>query len=630
MRGRGRRVPIGALLACLALGQTSCGPPTTAKPNVLLILVDDLGVGDLGVDGSADAHTPRIDQVAREGARFTRHYADSSCQPSRAALLTGLYPSRLGFRPRGRGIPSEVTTLAELLRERGYATQHLGKWHLGGTGIWGLDASPAAALPSAQGFDHWFGFLDSLLLGGPEASASGRISYRAGRYLRPWLVGSDAPAAYYEGHLTDLLTDRAVEFIRTSPERPWFLNLWYLAPHAPVQPHPRYLDSEAATPAGRYRALVRQLDDSVGRVLAALSASGQADRTLVVLLSDNGATTRFDRASNGPFFGKKVEYREGGIRTPLLMRWPGHIAPGMVIEAPVSILDLFPTIAALTGPPVDDRDGRDMGPLLRGGSLPGRMLFWDQTRPGTPPYYSVLSEDGRFRLIRWAGEPILLDLEADPSGTTDVHTDHPDVVGRLEERFRRWRREVTRVGVELRTDTRGHGLATGQDFQRSPGWGGFTFGIGVVPEPEPRGSDSQEEETIALQQGLWELTRTSRNALRLRMGSVVLEGRKLARGRCNAVVVTGQFVTSAREPKHDRSSLALFLDGALQQRRSGPLPPRVDLSQPTLLGLASGRRTDLAGRLGAPVFLNAHVVEKDDGSEQTAAELSAELCPPAR
>ena len=228
--------PLLAGVLAIALG--SCASTTRDAPNVLLILVDDLGFGDLGANGALESHTPQMDRLAGEGARFTRHYADSSCAPSRAALLTGRHPARAGFRPRGRGLPAEVTTLPELLRERGYATRHLGKWHLGGTGIWGLDASPASALPSAHGFDHWFGFLDSILLLGPDpetAKAQTRFRYRRGRNFWPWLLGSDAPGTYYREHLTDLLTERAVEFIRSPHEGPWFLNLWYFAPHGPIQ-----------------------------------------------------------------------------------------------------------------------------------------------------------------------------------------------------------------------------------------------------------------------------------------------------------------------------------------------------------------------------------------------------------
>jgi arylsulfatase A-like enzyme len=619
------------LLAGALAVMASCAPEAHPRPNVLVILADDLGFGDLGVYGRRDAGTPHIDDLAAEGVRFTRHYADSSCAPARAALLTGRHPARFGFRPRGRGLRAETTTLAELLRDHGYETRHLGKWHLGGTGIWGLDASPASALPSGHGFNHWFGFLDPRLLRGPrfdlKSPSPEPDRYGLGRYSRPFLLGSHAPAAYQNGHLTDLLTEHAVEFIRSSPEGPWFLNLWYLAPHGPIQPDPRYLEGLTPRPSVLYRALVKQLDDSVGRVLAALAESEQAENTIVVLLSDNGGAARFDPISNAPFEGRKGQFSEGGTRTPLMFRWPGHIEPGGVVDVPVSILDVFPTIAALLGTPSPGVDGHDLSPLFEDGEIPPRPLFWEQIRPGGGPYYSVLSEDGRFRLSRWLGKPTLLDLTADPSGGTDLGAEHPDELRRLEALYRRWRREVSRLTVTLSTDTDGLGLAKGDDLQRSPGWGGFTFGVGVTPaERETRPAN---DEIIAHQRDLWELVRIPREALRLRMHNVELQGRKLQIGECNAVVVTGNFLVSAWEPEGSGGTLALYLDGQLQDSiENAPLPPLTDLSAPTLLGLATKDRDAFRGRLAPPIFLNTRVVANGDGTEQTVAELTNELCPP--
>ena len=195
------------------------------RPNVLLVVLDDFGYNDLAINNGSNSPTPSLDQLARGGLRFTRHYAESSCTPSRVALLTGRYPAELGFHAFGPGLSQEVETLADVLSAHGYSSHMIGKWHAG-------DAHRESR-PEYQGFDHWFGFMNQLYLAGPHRDgvySRGRPTYR-----NPWLENEAGELRQYPGHLTDILSQRALEVMRSAAE-PWFLYLSYYAPHTPVQP----------------------------------------------------------------------------------------------------------------------------------------------------------------------------------------------------------------------------------------------------------------------------------------------------------------------------------------------------------------------------------------------------------
>jgi arylsulfatase A-like enzyme len=458
-------------------------------PNILLIVLDDFSYNDLGANGNPNTPTPYLDALAAQGIRYTRHDADTTCSVARAALMTGTYPAIHGLRPTHLGLSTGTPTIASMLRDAGYTTQHIGKWHIA--------AATLEQSPSQLGFDNWFGFLHQNELQG--ASSDG-VHFLAPTYLNPWLRDNQSAPRQYPGHLTDILTERAIQFLDSQKERarPWFLNLWYYAPHQPIQPAARFQEKHPATKEGIYHALIEQLDFSIGEVLQALEKNGQRDNTLVIVVSDNGGDNAHTD-NNYPFYGKKTEFNEGGLRTPLLMRWPGHVQSGAVSDEKVSLYDLFPTIAqasAATPPP--HLIGRD---LLGPGPRPGMPYYWEYSDSATTTY-SVLSADGRWRHTggSWA-DPVLNDLVSDPSGQTNVADAHPDIVRRLREDYLAWRlaaRVVTNVDYQ-QLNEQGGALLRGDDLQRSPGRNGYTFAIGVRPADDDNGAT----QVIAEQVGRW-------------------------------------------------------------------------------------------------------------------------------
>lgn len=594
---RGWRALLPGLIVLLSLGGCGAGQEP-GQPNILLIVLDDLGFNDLGANGNAGAPTPNLNALAREGMRYTRHYTDASCSVARAALLTGNYPAKYGFRPTHLGLSPGTTTIASVLRDAGYTTMHMGKWHVGNATL--------AQSPSSLGFDHWFGFLLQQELAG--ATQDG-VHYKRPRYRDPWLREDDSAPVQYDGHFTDILTERAVDFIRRgqSAVQPWFLNLWHFAPHAPIQPARRFANRHPATPEGRFQALLEQLDDSVGRVLAALQESGQAENTLVVVVSDNGGTNRF-ADNNYPFHGKKTLFFEGGVRTPLLIRWPGHIEPG-VSSAIVSIFDLMPTLAAAAGvasPP--QAIGRD---LARPSLAPAPRLFWEYSN--TEHYtLSALSADGRWRYTdgSWLGTS-LNDLEADPTGTENVARQHPEVVAALRREYRAWRLQQRIVDVDYTAlNARGGGMLTGVDLLRSPGYRGFTLAIGVAPD-----GDATAAETIVQQPGRWSITRDS-DALRVSVLGETMSLPALPAGSCSELVVSTHYAFSPIQPDTNWSVIDVFVNGELaaSKRNESPVPMHEHYAAPTYIGQNSAGEQLFHGVLSRPLLLNERVLLQESGA----------------
>lgn len=427
---------------------TSVAAPSA--PNVVLILVDDLGWNDLGVTGSKFYETPHIDRLARAGMRFTQAYAACTvCSPTRAALLTGKYPARLHLTDWIKGhdhpkaklrppawtmqLPLEEVTLAEHLKAAGYATAHIGKWHLGGAGF----------EPERQGFD--------VNLGGDHRGQP--PSYFA-PYRLPRLA--DGPAGEY---LTDREGADAARFIAANKDRPFFLNLWFYAVHTPLLAKAELVEKyrrKAATLGGAqtnavYAAMIESLDHAVGRVLQALDEAGVADRTLVVFTSDNGGLVlgRPPVTSNAPLRAGKGSSYEGGVRVPLFIRWPGVARPGSESDEPVITMDLCATILEATdaAPPARAQDGVSLLPLLRdpAARLDRAALFWHYPHyhpGGATPYAAIRA--GEWKLVQRfeSGRNELFNLRADPGETTDLAALHPDRVMELARRLFDWQNAV--------------------------------------------------------------------------------------------------------------------------------------------------------------------------------------------
>lgn len=358
-----------------------------SPPNFLLIFTDDQGLNDVSCYGS-EISTPNIDSLAREGLKFNSWYVASSiCTPSRFGLLTGRNPSRskdqllgalmfLTAEDKTRGIQSGETTIAEVLRDSGYLTALIGKWHLG-------HGSKTKFWPTRHGFDSFYGH------------TGGCVDYFTGNYgnLPDWYRNEDLVDG--DGYSTDLLTDEAVRFLRAQRDgKPFFLNLSYNAPHFGkgwnsedkkteniMQPRAKELSLVKGIDGAKRRefaAMTLALDVGIGRVLNALEDSGLADNTLVIFMTDNGGDPVYG-GSNLPFRGNKATLFEGGIRVPCLMRWPGRIAAGTTTDSVGSALDIFPTFCALAGVDASNYtlDGQNLKPLLIEGRTAERELFWE-------------------------------------------------------------------------------------------------------------------------------------------------------------------------------------------------------------------------------------------------------------
>ena len=439
------------------------GAQVVGRPNIVLVNCDDLGYGDLGCYGSELHATPHLDRMAEEGARFTDFLmASSVCSPSRAALLTGCYPLRIGFGGKeGGGLggvlfpgwpigldPGEVT-IARALRDAGYATLAVGKWHCG---------DQPDFLPTNHGFDEWYGIPYSNDMG-RQLSGPGEPSDPEMRAIlddlgvtMPWLR---PPLPLMEGDevieeqpdqasLTGRYVERAVRFLRGSRERPFFLYLAHLYVHLPIYVQERFL---AESRNGAYGGAVASIDWAAGVVLHELRRLGLEDRTLVIFTSDNGALAgdRGGSGSNLPLRGAKGTTWEGGHRVPCIMRWPGRIEAGTVVEELATSLDLFPTIAGLCGAEVPaDRtvDGRPIGGLVGlGDERPAEERAFVYILDGSIEAVRV----GRWKLhVRKRQRELsaLYDLVSDLGETDDRSEDHPDVVAALEAVLDHWRAEL--------------------------------------------------------------------------------------------------------------------------------------------------------------------------------------------
>jgi len=413
-------------LVPLVLGATAAAGDGR-KPNVLVILCDDVGYGEFGFQGARDIPTPHIDSIARNGIRFTQGYvAATYCSPSRAGLMTGRYPTRFGheFNSVGEriGLAQTETTIAERLKALGYATAAVGKWHLGG--------GPSFR-PMRRGFDEYFG-----TLGNPPSyfHPRGFIDSRAS--AEPRVVEEEG---FYS---TDAYADRAVDWIERHRDGPWFLYLPANAQHDPLEAPQKYLDRfpSIADPKRRtFAAMMSALDDAVGRVLEKIRALGQEEQTLIFFLSDNGGPTWQTTSSNGPLQGFKATTWEGGVRVPFCVQWKGTLPAGKTYEHPVIQLDILPTALTAAGARIDPAwklDGVDLLPYLTGNrpDPPHETLYWrfgKQWAVRHGDWKLVVASGG-------SGRPELYHLPVDIGENTDLASRHPEKLTELQALYDRW------------------------------------------------------------------------------------------------------------------------------------------------------------------------------------------------
>jgi arylsulfatase A-like enzyme len=398
-------------MCCLMVLAVLFGACAADQPNIIVLLADDLGYGELGCQGNPEIPTPHIDSIAANGVRFTQAYVTApNCSPSRAGLLTGRIPTRFGyeFNPigarnedPGTGIPIKERTLAELLHERGYATGLIGKWHLGGS---------ADFHPQRHGFDEFFGFLHEghffapppwshvttmlrrkTLPGGGQGRWLGdKLIYTThmGHNEPPYdtdnpILRNSQPVAEQD-YLTDAFTREAVDFIHRRKDQPFFLYLAYNAVHSPLQGADKYMAKFAHIEDVHRRifaAMLANLDDSVGEVLATVRREGLEDNTVIFFLSDNGGPTRELTSSNRPLRGGKGQMYEGGLRIPFLVQWKGVLRAGQVYPELTASVDIFATAAHLAGAaPGNSIDGVDLIPYLTGthSGKPHETFYWRQ------------------------------------------------------------------------------------------------------------------------------------------------------------------------------------------------------------------------------------------------------------
>ncbi len=463
----------------LALASTvlllGCGEAADVEPNVVLIVIDDLGWVDTGVYGSTFYETPNIDRLAAEGARFTQFYAASPvCSPTRASIMTGKYPARvnitnwIGGEQQGRLLQAEYErelaldeiTIGDAFQAIGYATGYIGKWHLGGEPF----------EPEFQGFD--------LNVAAHHAGQPGSYFFPYKNERRPRFDVPDLENGQEGEYLTDRLTNESLRFIEANQDRPFLLVLSHYSVHTPLESKQELTDKyrakelpavegpaflpEGATATTKqrqdhavYAGMIQSTDESVGLILDKLEELDLTERTIVVFVSDNGGLSTLmngrttSPTSNIPLRAGKGWLYEGGIRSPLIVKWPGVVEPGSVLDAPAITNDLFPTLMDLAEVPLTLNffgDGRSLAPLLRGtGRREREPLYWHFPHyhgSGNVPSGAIRAGD--YKLIEWFedGRTELYNLREDVGETTDLSAAMPEKAGELLDMLRDWRAEV--------------------------------------------------------------------------------------------------------------------------------------------------------------------------------------------
>ncbi len=419
----------GALSSSLALAQPS-------RPNILYIMTDDVGYGDIGSYGAPDIATPVIDQLARDGVRFTDFYANGpTCSPTRAGLITGRYQQRYGIeaplgtgsRGEGQGIDAEGHSLPHLLQDAGYDTALLGKWHLG------YEASKS---PAAHGFDYFFGFKSGYIDYYTHNDGEGNLDLWENDQLKQ-----------EEGYMTDLITQHAVRYIDEHKDGPFFLSVQYNAAHWPYQrpgqpsvaprnaAHVQPAEENTSTRAD-YVAIMEHADKGIGEVLRALDEAGLAENTLVIFTNDNGGEWL---SRNAPLFNRKFSVWEGGIRVPAIMRWPGVIPAGRTLGQVGITMDFTATMLKLAGatlPAGYEPEGIDLMPIVTGAAPEmERTLFWRANNANAV-------RSGDLKLLTQGGSTFVFNVREDPGERNDITNVSQTDARRLQQLLTEWAGDV--------------------------------------------------------------------------------------------------------------------------------------------------------------------------------------------
>ena len=423
-------------------------------PNIIVILADDLGYGDVCCYGRPEVSTPNISLLAKQGIKFTDGYVTAPlCSPSRAGLLTGRYQQRFGHEynaggaarahREGLGLPTSEITLSEVLKTAGYTTGMVGKWHLG---------SQAQFLPTNRGFDSYFGFLhgENSYVEPPLRSDTHTVIRTAGERRRleqekrgpHHQIYRNTEIVQEAAYLPDAFTREALSFIDQNADKLFFLYLAHNAPHTPLQATDKYYNRFPQIKDEKkriYSAMVSAVDDSVGAILQKLKDLDIEENTIVFFLSDNGCANYIQACYNDPLNAGKILPFEGGLRVPFLVQWPGHFPAGKVVEAPVSSLDIFATAIGLAGAKIDRAiDGVNLVPFLTGktDTRPHDALFW---RSG--PNKGM--RKGKWKYINLNGKRTLLfDLKTDIGEHSDLSEEKPQVVKELEQALAEWESQL--------------------------------------------------------------------------------------------------------------------------------------------------------------------------------------------
>ncbi len=418
-----------AIAAILFFTLSAAAASATGPVNLLIFYADDLGWGELGCQGNKEIPTPNIDSIAKNGIRFTNGYvAATYCSPSRAGLMTGRYPTRFGHEfnsvANATGLRLDQTTLATRLKNMGYATAAVGKWHLG--------AGPEYR-PTKRGFDEFFGTLANTPFFHPTNFVDSRVSNDVQK------VTDDS---FYT---TDAYCERSLDWLENNKSKPWFLYLPFNAQHAPLQAPKKYLDRfPKVTDEKRqlFSAMMSAMDDAIGRVLGKVREMGQEENTLIFFISDNGGPTDSTTSKNGPLRGFKMTTFEGGPRIPFLAQWKGKIPAGKVYDYPVMNLDVMPTIITASGGKVDPSwklDGVDLMPYITGANpaRPHQTLYW---RYG--PQWAIRHGDMKLVVSKGgSGKPELYNLATDIGESRDLAAAQPAKAKELQAMWDKWSAE---------------------------------------------------------------------------------------------------------------------------------------------------------------------------------------------